>query len=166
MSTLFDLAPTKEIIRTLGLYQPFASLMLHGKIETRWCRVGKKPSFPLGKYVLYSTKKPYDGFELVSISGGECLMNIPKVLKDDKTKNLNGYTLGLFNLVKIEPMTKEMEAKCFVNYKPPIQRKDKKGVTHKYQLMALHFELMEAFEQPEVFRYGKQGVGILQNEPF
>ena len=44
-------------IRTLGFYQPFGSLMLHGKIETRWVRKGKKPPFPLGKYIFYTTQK-------------------------------------------------------------------------------------------------------------
>jgi hypothetical protein len=68
-----------EVVRTLGLYQPFAGLMLHGKIETRlvgryWDPINekivdRKPPFPLGKYLLYATKKPFDVFGVAKISG-------------------------------------------------------------------------------------------------
>lgn len=56
---LFDFPKIETVskIRTLGFYQPFGTLMLHGKIETRWVKVGKKPPFPEGKYLFYSTQK-------------------------------------------------------------------------------------------------------------
>lgn len=68
MSDLFG----NEKIRTLGLYQPYASLMLHGKIETRWVEDGKKPPFPIGKYLIYSTKQDSSMQSFLAISGKYC----------------------------------------------------------------------------------------------
>ena len=55
MSDLFG--ENNEVIRTLGFYQPYCTAMLHGKVETRWIIEGRTPPMPLGKYLLYSTKK-------------------------------------------------------------------------------------------------------------
>lgn len=44
------------MIRTLVIYQPYATLMGHGKLETRWVKHGRKPPFPRGKLKPVITK--------------------------------------------------------------------------------------------------------------
>jgi hypothetical protein len=83
-----------ETIRTIGLYQPFASLMHHGKIETRWVKKGKKPPFPLGKYILYSTLKSYSDKELDYICGERQFVRIMRSLIHDATIKLRGYAIS------------------------------------------------------------------------
>lgn len=151
----------KEVIRTLGFYQPFGSLMLHGKIETRWCRVGRKPSFPLGKYLFYTTQKKCGNGVLFDWCGAEIMSNIIQTLSGELTKFLFGYALCYGTLFSIRPMRLEDEKKCFVKYKGIILRKDKNGVEHEYQQQCLFFENIERIE-PYKFLEGKQGVGILK----
>lgn len=154
---LFD---NEEIIHTLGLYQPFGSLMLHGKIETRWVRVGHKPPFPLGRYLLYTTQKECSNPTLFEWCGAEIMSNIIDTLKDDVTKDLKGYALCYGDLYKIQPMTESDEAECFVKYKPFDIREDKNGKKHHYKQQCLFFTNIQPVE-PFKFK-GKQGVGILK----
>lgn len=62
----------KEPIRTLGMNQPYASLMLHGKIETRWVQADKEPPFPKGLYMLYACKQSASMQSFKMISGRYC----------------------------------------------------------------------------------------------
>jgi hypothetical protein len=152
----------QEIIRSLGFYQPFCSLMLHGKKETRWVRVGKKPPFPLGKYVLYSTLKPCSNAQLFDWCGPEIMSSIIDTLKVETTKDANGFALCTGELVNIRPMTVEDEKEAFVLSKGIQVRKDEEGNENEYMQWILEFENVERINQ--FYFKGKQGVGILTDE--
>jgi len=149
-----------EIIRTLGFYQPFGSLMLHGKIETRWARVDRKLSFPLGKYLFYTTKKSCDSAQLWEWSGSDIINRINSILLDEPTKNLTGWAIGIGELTSTRLMNREDEENCFVLYASTDFRKDKNEVYHEYHQFCLHFENVKRI-MPFEFKFGKQGVGIL-----
>lgn len=149
-----------EIIRTLGFYQPFCSLMLHGKIETRWVRMGKKAPFPLGRYLLYTTKSPCTDLQLTDWCGDELTNHISAVLSEDQTLSLNGYALCVGELYYVGDMDSMIEKECFVKYKGVIKRKDKYGREHDYNQRTLYFKNIQSII-PFEFKFGKQGVGIL-----
>lgn len=152
------------IIRTLGYYQPFCSLMLppHYKDETRWVRKGKKPPFPIGSYVFYSTKKPCTNLQLFEWCGPEIMLSITNELKNEDTQGLNGYVIGGGDLAEVSPMTKEDEAKGFVKFIGERTVKDKKGNDVVQVQWLLRFENVTRIT-PEIFTQGKQGVGILKS---
>lgn len=156
MENLFGIKD--ETIRTLGFYQPFGSLMLHGKIETRWVRAGKKPPFPLGRYLLYATQKKCDNGTLFDWCGPEIMSNIIDVLRDEPTKKLYGHALCLATLVTVQPMRQKNEKEAFVKYRGSIIKVDDKGVQHLYHQVLLYFAFVQRVNP---FPYkGKQGVGI------
>lgn len=153
---------SNEIIRTLGFYQPFCSLMFHGKKETRWVRKGKKPPFPLGKYLFYSTKNPCEKPTLFQWCGAEIMLSITETLAGDVTRFMNQSALGTADLVNIRLMTKKDEPLAFVKFMGEQQRIDKKGNTHTYVQWILEFENAFRILQPYTFTEGKQGVGVLK----
>src|SRR6478609_1851248 len=120
-----------EVIRTLGLYQPFAALMAFGKVETRFVKQGRKPPFPLGKYLIYSCKKGYD-----TLGGG--LINICTPAQEEKIEELLmandflfcefGSALVIGDLVRIiDPLTPDVE-NTFVDYIPPDEKERRVGL--------------------------------------
>lgn len=151
--------PESEIIRTLGLYQPFGSLMLNGKIETRWIQAGKKPPFPNGKYLFYTTQKKAEPSTLFEWCGPEIMHSITTALKNEPTKDLRGFAIGIGNLVSKWIMRKEDEPAAFVLHKGVVMR-DKEGKDIPYVQWCLKFENVERIT-PYEFTLGKQGVGIL-----
>ncbi len=144
----------KEVIRAIGLYQPFASLMLHGKIETRWVNNGRKPPFPLGKYLIYSCKTPYaDGaFRHIMNKAeyGKCI----DLKQSDDSFNLNGYAICLLDFIKIiDPVPPGIEDKTFVSYMSP-------GVVNRrVGIVASNVQRIKPFK----FK-GKQGISFLTEE--
>lgn len=154
----------EEIIRTLGFYQPYCSLMLHGKIETRWVREGKKPPFPKGKYIFYSTKNPCTDEQLDKWSGQSLYSNITDALSNDDTKTLNGYAIAIGQLANLRHMTRWDEEEAFVRFGGITARQDKNGKWHKYTQWCLEFENVLRIE-PFAFK-GKQGVGILKPDQY
>jgi hypothetical protein len=144
-------------IRTLGLYQPFATLMLHGKIETRWVgssRNGKlkKPPFPFGKYLIYSTKKAYDYFEVLNIAG----KHHAEILKleageDWATYHLKGCAICIGDLVDIIDPIKKTTKNTFVKYAPALNGCRRVGLVFQ------NIQRIKPFE----FKGGKQGIGFL-----
>lgn len=150
-----------EIIRTLGYYQPFGSLMFHGKKETRWVRKGKKPPFPLGKYLFYSTKKPCEKPTLFQWCGEDIMFSIHQTLEGDVTRFMNGTALGYGNLVNLRPMIKEDEPTAFVKFIGERTVKDKNNNDVIQVQWILEFENVERIS-PYPFTEGKQGVGILK----
>lgn len=152
-------------IRTLGLYQPYATLMLppYNKIETRWVMAGKKPPFPLGKYVIYSTKKFYSNYEFEEIAG-ERLANYAwrEMRQHDKFEHFKwrGYAIGIGELYEIKKMEKRYGDRAFVDVKETTN-----GIYTDYpdfQLWALFFRDVKRIK-PFPFK-GKQGVGFLSKE--
>jgi hypothetical protein len=148
-----------EVIRTIGFYQPFCSLMLHGKVETRWVRKGKFAPFPLGIYLGYSTKRGCSSETLEDWCGEEILNLIDYTLCNDNTQHLHGMGLWVGKLIKIGKMYEWQEKECFVKYKGEQVRCDRNGVAHFYHQQVLYFENIQPI-QPFDFKYGKQGVGI------
>lgn len=140
--------PVSKETRTIGLYQPFTTLMLHDKDETRWVKKGKKPPFPLGNYVIYSTLKRYDLADIHNISGPVIAERMNEVMKDDPTCSLWGYAIAHGTLVEVRPMRPEDSDKCYVLYQ---EKEDK-------TLWCLIFENVTRIE-PIKFK-GKQGVGF------
>jgi len=151
-----------SIIRTIGFYQPFASLMLHGKIETRWIRANKKPPFPLGTYLFYSTQKSCDDNTLMDWCGKKIIDNINITLENDLTKKLNGYAIGMGELVKIEPLQEKEEEKSFVKYVGNKIEVVKNISIHKIQY-GLYFENVQRIK-PFIWKFGKQGIGFLPEQ--
>jgi hypothetical protein len=134
--------------------------MLHGKIETRWVRENKKPPFPKGKYLFYSTKGACTDEQLDHWSGQSLYCNITEALSNDETKDLNGYAIAIAELVNLRLMTRWDDEEAFVRHVGKTARQDKKGQWHKYVQWCLEFENVRAIE-PFKFDFGKQGVGIL-----
>lgn len=149
-------------IRTLGFYEPFGSLMLHGKIETRWIMTGKKPPFPLGRYAFYTTQKECTCDELLEWCGEDLMEEIMK--KTDHTVRPS-MLLGFGTLTNIRPMTIQDEPTAFVKYHGLKTVDTPKGMVRKTQ-WALIFTDVKAIE-PVWFlddngkSLGKQGVGFL-----
>jgi hypothetical protein len=143
-----------EVIRTLGLHQPYASLMwTHDKIETRWVKKGKKPPFPLGKYVLYATKKIMDAGEVVRVSGP---FIHDQRWPEDPRYLITGIPLVVADLVKVDDWTMEknwdLGHKTFVMYdESETHRRVMLFFENKNRIKPFHLK-------------GKQGVGILTPE--
>lgn len=147
-------------IRTLGFYQPFGSLMLHGKIETRWVEVNKKPPFPEGKYLFYTTKKSCDSFELLQWCGREIMLSITETLRNEPTKIYSGYAIGMGDLVCVDELRDVDEEKAFVKFKGYKVVFNKYGREVTYIQWALRFENIERIK-PFKWEFGKQGVGFV-----
>jgi hypothetical protein len=145
-------------IRTLGFYQPFGSLMFHGKIETRWVRKGKKPPFPLGKYLFYTTQVPCSQASLFNWCGVEIMANITDALIFDETRGLNQCAIGIGTLSEVK-LLREEDQKTFVKF-----------VGNKTEIMndisvekvqwGLHFTDVQRIE-PFMWNFGKQGIGFV-----
>lgn len=159
-------------IRTLAFYQPFASLMLHGKKETRWVKKGKKPPFPKGIYLFYTTKNQCTPKLLQEWSGDEIYKVIIDTISNDPSLELNGYAIGIGELVDVRLMEKSDESKAFVIFKG--ERKVEKFIKVKNQkklVIVTQSQWLLTFKNirrihPFSFRYkgqslAKQGVGIL-----
>jgi hypothetical protein len=141
-----------DTIRTLALYQPFATLMLHGKIETRWIRNNRKPPFPLGKYLIYAAKRKYSLEALMSICGDQYKRVVDIICKDD-TSDLTGVAICTCDLVGIiDPLPKLYEEKAFVKVHTP---------DSCFRMVGLHFLNVQHVEPFKV--RGKQGIGFLSD---
>lgn len=158
--------PDKRI-RTLCFYLPFGSLMLHGKIETRWVREGRKPPFPKGKYVFYTSKRPCDDKTLIDWCGDEIYKHIHHTLFYDDTKGLNERIIGTGDLVGVRLLNKKDELNSFVKF---VGRKSEtvEGKEVVKVQWALIFENVQATEPVETRFNGKsiakQGIGFLPEE--
>lgn len=143
-------------IRTLGFYQPFCSLMLYGKLETRWVRKGRKPPFATGEYLFYSTKKSAGDkvFDWCTVANMEAM----SILKDEPTRLLNGYAIATSTLKEYRLMKPEDEEKAFVKFIGERTVKDKHGNDVVQVQIILEFENVIRIE-PFEFKEGKQGVG-------
>lgn len=146
-------------MRTLGFWQPYGSLMLNGKIETRIVEEDRKPPFPLGEYLFYTTQKSTPNPVLFDWCGAEIMSSIIDANKNEPTASLNGYAIATARLVEIRRMTKEDEKQCFIKYFGQIEKIDKNGKTRYYHQRCLIFDKIQRIE-PFKFEFGKQGIGI------
>lgn len=156
-----------EILRTLGFYEPFCTLMLHGKIETRWVRAGRKPPFPVGKYLLYTTKQAA-GEKTFDWCTSENIISMNEICKDEK-RNMNGFALCVGELVDMWVMKPEDEGRAFVKFvgeKEFAVNKTIAGIQTSLPVVVKKVQWCLRFKNvqriiPFEFKFGKQGVGIL-----
>lgn len=94
-------------MKALFWKQPYANLMLHGKIETRTWNTNYR-----GLVLICASKIPYTNSIVNTISG----MNIYDMLKNEKIEL--GSAIAVGKLVDCRVMTPEDEKKCFVKYSP------------------------------------------------
>jgi hypothetical protein len=140
-----------HVIRCLGMYQPFGSLMLNGKVfETRWVKKDKKAPYPLGTYLFYITERSTSSAELLDISGEYQMTRITKALMAEPTYSLRRHAIAIGELVRVRPMTIADEDKAFVKFYFSINS----------TLWVLEFENLQRIE-PFKWSYGKQGIGII-----
>lgn len=99
--------------RLLTWKQPFASLMLHGKIETRtW------PTRYRGLVLIHAGAGVFSPTELLELCGAELQAEIDRRLKNEPTRHLSGMALAVGELVDCRPMQRGDEGPCFVKYDP------------------------------------------------
>lgn len=113
-------------MRALSWKEPYASLMLHGKIETRKWKTNYR-----GPVLICSSKKPYSLYSVKNISGERQYERILQILgsEDMTDKNYNcGNAIAISNLIDCRPMTPEDEDACFVKYRPGLWCHIYKGV--------------------------------------
>jgi hypothetical protein len=105
-------------LRSLNWKQPFASLMLHGKIETRIWDTKYR-----GWVLICASKAPYNNFQILGISGNKQFGRI------EETFNSVGplaQAIAIGRLVDSRMMVKADEDRCFVEYQDPWQHTSKK----------------------------------------
>lgn len=161
----------QTVIRTIGLYQPFATMMLYGKIETRWVDVGRKAPFPLGTYLFYSCKKEYDMEDVMHLSGQHF-----GILDNNYSHDLDGphpWGLGsagaIGQLVSIiDPLVPPFDVKTFIDdgkWKRTVTRTSTDGKLRKsvdQRRIGLVFRNVTKIVPFPIT--GKQGVGFLDNK--
>lgn len=102
-----------EEIRALSWKQPFASLMLHGKIETRtWS------AKYCGLVLICASKVPYNESQVMAISGEVQTQRSFVTLLNAGHKEELGKAIAIGNLVDCRLMYLNDEEKCFVKYNP------------------------------------------------
>lgn len=102
-------------IRALNWKQPFASLMLHGKIETRTWDTKYR-----GFVLICASKKEYTDEQLDSISGLRQTNRIINTLHPFNINEWLGKAIAIGRLVDCRPMRRRDEDKCFVKYRPEL----------------------------------------------
>lgn len=155
-----DLFGSDAVVRSLCLWQPYASLMLlNNKQETRWVKKGKKAPFPPGKYMIYSAKQPVKFNDVERVSGG--LM--PEGWKTDPRYFILGQPLFIADLNAIAEWNTAL-------HRTDIESTEKLTfVKHEYDpgnnthrrviLFFINIQRIKSFPYK-----GKQGVGILTPE--
>lgn len=101
-------------LRALTWKEPFATLMLWGKIETRpW------PTSYRGRVLICAGKQPYKIPELELICGSQ-YNRLRQALYEAKAEigPLLGHAIAVGRLIDCRPMKKQDEKACFVQYKP------------------------------------------------
>lgn len=102
-------------IRALSWKQPFASLMLLGKIETRtW------PTKYRGWVLICSSKVAYSEVQLFGISGEAVTQKIFVSLFTTRIKEIKGSAIAIGRLVDCRSMRFSDESKCYVKYYPDL----------------------------------------------
>lgn len=141
-------------IHALSWNQPFGTLMLYGKIETR-----KKPTKVRGKVLICTCKEPYADNQVLGIAGDEQYARIREaknIYADDPTWNLNGYAIGIAELTDCRLMYNSDENDCFVKYRSRIVHDD-------FTAPALYCWVFSNVQRivPFKWNFGKQGWGFV-----
>jgi hypothetical protein len=111
--TLFDLGELTGEIRSLPWRQPYGSLMLHGKVETReWYTPYR------GLVLMRASKRAYNINDLLTISGDREFFRINEKFDDWTRVCLDGQAFALGRLIDCRPMRVQDENACFAQYRP------------------------------------------------
>jgi hypothetical protein len=107
-------------ILALSWKEPYASMMLHGKIETRVWKTNYR-----GLVLICAGKVPYQPEQIRHISGTFRMINILSLFNEtsfflSRSKYKSGYAIAIGRLIDCRPMTKEDENGCFVKYRPEL----------------------------------------------
>jgi hypothetical protein len=102
-------------LRALTWHQPFASAMLHDKIETR-----RRKTNVRGQVLICASQKEYTDEQLDNISGHHQTMRIIQTLSPLKIETTLGQAIAIGNLVDCRPMQPDDEDACFVKYHPDL----------------------------------------------
>lgn len=136
----------KSPLRALSWKNPFAELMLHGKIETRvWATKYRGP------VLICASQKSYSEMSVIGIAGEVQAQRIFSLLTATGTRERNEYAIAIGNLVHCREMHKADEYKCFVNYREPwieerISKKTGKIRRVKMKLYCHIYENVRAIE--------------------
>lgn len=102
-----------ESMRALTWKQPYAGLMLEGKIETRtWATKYR------GWVLICAGKQPYSNYDLFKIAGPEQLERISKFLNTSRAGYVKGKAIAIGKLVDCREMTPQDEDACYVKFRP------------------------------------------------
>lgn len=158
VNDLFGVKP-QEVIRALVWKQPFASLMLAGKIETR-----NRYTNVRGKVLMIAGQKAYDYLKFCEISNNSPASVLGLVMyKHTIELQPAGKAIATGSLVDCRPMTKDDEDKCFVKYKDPWQHYNMKTKKlENRQQWCWIFEDVRAIVPFEI--KGSQGWSILTQD--
>jgi len=108
-----DVSDAHEIVKALSWKEPFASLMLHGKIEPRTWKTNYR-----GLVLICTSQKPYSYREVERIAGK---IQNERILEISASINfIYGYAIATGRLIDCRPMQPEDENKCFVKYNPEL----------------------------------------------
>lgn len=104
---------SKLDMMALSWKEPFATLMLHGKIETRTWHTNYR-----GYVLICASKKMYSVEEVTNISGEVQSERLWEIIL--KKPLATGHAIAIGDLVECRPMTPQDEDKCFVKYNPKL----------------------------------------------
>jgi hypothetical protein len=115
MTPLTDLIGDKPL-RALTLNEPFASLMLQDKIETR-----KWPTKYRGWVLICAAKKPYSFIDLQRMSRSQinrinAAFGFDDLYRGEAEGYYCGYAFAVGRLVDCRPMKPEDESRCYVDW--------------------------------------------------
>lgn len=140
-------------LRALSWKQPFASLMLHGKIETRVWDTKYR-----GLVLICASKAIYTANEIKEISGDTQFTRIADWQTSDNLRgNLlpNAKAIAIGRLVDSRPMTPYDSDKCYVEYISPWLSIRKDGNYKEKQLWCHIYEDVQPIEP--IYWKGSQG---------
>lgn len=102
-------------IKALSWRQPYGSLMLHGKIETRTWSSNYR-----GLVLICTSIRSYTIDKISRISGMKQFNRIIDTTTHLDLGGKNGMAIAIGRLIDCRPMVKEDEDKCFVKYYPDL----------------------------------------------
>lgn len=139
-----EVVPVSEVLRSLTWNEPYATLMLHGKQETR-TRATNVRSWVL----ICAAKKMYDTGTIRFISGGTQVWRINECLQNEDIAKTCGHAIAIGYLHDCTPMKITDEDATFVEF------------DHNFPRYVWHFKHVYRIK-PIPWR-GKQGWGIVDN---
>lgn len=155
--------PDQKLL-ALSWKQPYAELMLHGKIETRTWNTNYR-----GWVLICASKKGYDPFEVWEISGEKQAIRITNVIGRNADHHLNGYKSGIAfaigYLVQCYIMRPDDQDSCYVKYWLPKKvTKVRKDLTIKTVTKRLYCHVYDYVQAIEPFPW-KGSIGWKEVTP-